>query len=63
MLKFSAKRLLNMNFLRHQAMHLLHGSIEHTGIVQLQQLPHVTPNSGTDGLRHPAKTDRSQNKK
>ena len=31
-------------------------------IVQLQHLPHVTPNSGTEGFRHPAKTNRSQNK-
>jgi len=44
-------------------MQLLHGSIEHTAIVQLQHLPHVTPNSGTEGLRHPANTTRSQNKK
>ncbi len=43
-------------------MHLPHSSIANHSIVQAQHLPHVTPNSGKDRLRHPAKTNRSQKK-
>ncbi|WP_426034559.1 hypothetical protein [Cypionkella sp. TWP1-2-1b2] len=32
-------------------------------IVQLQHLPHVIDNSETEGFGHPAKTNRSKNKK